>query len=94
MLEAHWRDNADLADEKVLSDIIVKANFDPKPILDALGSPEIAAMYAQNTEEAIERSVFESPTYFVDGDMFFGQDHLELIEHALENPFKQTWPTD
>lgn len=94
MLEAHWRDDADLADEKALSDIIVKAKLEPKPILDAAGSPEVAAVYAQNTEEAIERSVFGSPTYFVDGDMFYGQDHLELIERALENPFKQTWPKD
>lgn len=94
MLEAHWRDNADLADEKALSDIIVKAHLDPKPILDAVSSPEVATVYAQNTEEAIERSVFGSPTYFVDGDMFYGQDHLELIERALEKPFKQAWPTD
>ncbi len=94
MLEAHWRDNADLADDKTLAEIAAKAKLDPKPLLEAAGSPEVAAVYARNTEEAIERSVFGSPTYFVDGDMFYGQDHLELIERALEKPFAQTWPTD
>tara|TARA_B100000586_G_C19954093_1_gene360881 strand:- start:130 stop:285 length:156 start_codon:yes stop_codon:yes gene_type:complete len=44
-------------------------------------------IYAENTKEAIDRSVFESPTYFVDGDMFYGQDHLELAERALVKHF-------
>ena len=41
------------------------------------------------TEEAIERSVFGSPTYFVDGDMFYGQDRLELVERAIGKPYMQ-----
>ena len=42
--------------------------------------------------QAIDRSVFGSPTYFVDGDMFYGQDHLEMVERALERPFAGAWP--
>jgi 2-hydroxychromene-2-carboxylate isomerase len=42
--------------------------------------------------EAIARGVFGSPTYVVDGDMFYGQDRLELVERALERPFARTWP--
>ena len=38
--------------------------------------------------KAIELSVFGSPTYFVDGDMFYGQDNLHLVEKALRRPFK------
>ena len=45
-----------------------------------------------SAEEAIARSVFGSPTYFVDGDMFYGQDRLELVERALRQPFKGEWP--
>ena len=43
------------------------------------------------TEEAIRRSVFGSPTNFVDGDMFYGQDRLELVERALVKPFAGCW---
>ena len=49
----------------------------------ARNDPAVTAAYATNTDEAIARSVFGSPTYFVDGDMFYGQDRLELIEKAL-----------
>ena len=87
MLEAHWRDDADLADSDTLTRLGVEAGLDPRPLLDAALSAEVLAVYGANTEEAIERSVFGSPTYFVDGDMFYGQDHLELVERALERPF-------
>lgn len=92
MLEAHWRDDADLVDEPTLSRLCRECDIDPAPLLEAAGSPEILAVYAANTEEAIARSVFGSPTYFVDGDMFYGQDRLEMVERALQQPFAGVWP--
>ncbi|MBT4045892.1 MAG: 2-hydroxychromene-2-carboxylate isomerase, partial [Rhodospirillaceae bacterium] len=60
--------------------------------LRAATTQDVRAVYEQNTEEAIERSVFGSPTYFVDGDMFYGQDHLEMVERAIVQPFNGKWP--
>ncbi|MEL0018327.1 MAG: DsbA family protein, partial [Rickettsiales bacterium] len=93
MLEAHWRDDADLADPGTLSRLAREAGIQaPEMLLAAATSPEVAAIYEANTAEAIERSVFGSPTYFVDGDMFYGQDHLELVARALKQPFQGVWP--
>jgi 2-hydroxychromene-2-carboxylate isomerase len=92
MLEAHWRDDADLADRETLIRLANDVDLDPGPLLDAALSPQVAAIYLANTEEAIARSVFGSPTYFVDGDMFYGQDHLEFVERALAQPFQGVWP--
>ena len=94
MLEAHWRDDADLADRKTLVQLTKEVNLDPIPLLDAASSPEVAAIFLENTEEGIRRSVFGSPTYFVDGDMFYGQDHLEHVEHACKPRFEGVWPRD
>jgi len=91
LLEAHWRDDADLADRETLARLGGEAGLDPAPLLAAALAPEARTVYEANTEEAIRRSVFGSPTYFVDGDMFYGQDRLELIERALERPFAGTW---
>ena len=88
MLQGHWRDNADLSDRGTLVALARGVDVDPDPLLTAAETPEINAVYEANTDEAIERSVFGSPTYFVDGDMFYGQDHLELVERALERPYK------
>lgn len=92
MLQAHWRDDADLADRDTLAALSQKLGLDPEPLLSAAVSPKIQTIYKSNTEEAIARSVFGSPTYFVDGDMFYGQDRLEMVERALTKPFAGTWP--
>lgn len=92
MLEAHWRDDADLDDKATLTAICNDVGIAANPLFEAARAPAINTAYEANTAEAIERSVFGSPTFFVDGDMFYGQDRLELVERALKQPFKGTWP--
>lgn len=91
VLQAHWRDDADLADADTLRAIANGCGMDGDGLLEMAVSPDIKAQYEKNTAEAIERSVFGSPTYFVDGDMFYGQDRLELVARAMTQPFKDTW---
>jgi 2-hydroxychromene-2-carboxylate isomerase len=87
MLREHWHQDADLADRETLVRIAESVGLDPEPMLEAAMSDKIQAIYQANTDEAIERSVFGSPTYFVDGDMFYGQDRLEMVERALRQPY-------
>jgi 2-hydroxychromene-2-carboxylate isomerase len=89
ILQAHWRDDADFADRATLARLARSVDIDPEPLLDAALTPEIAALYEANTAEAIDRAVFGSPTYFIDGDMFYGQDHLEMVERALKQPYRR-----
>ncbi|MDE0944109.1 MAG: 2-hydroxychromene-2-carboxylate isomerase [Alphaproteobacteria bacterium] len=92
LLQAHWRDDADLADASTLHRLGEEAGYVPESLLEAATTEEVRSVYEQNTQEAIERSVFGSPTYFVDGDMFYGQDHLEMVARAIVQPFKGNWP--
>ena len=89
---SHWRDDSDLADADTLAAVAKMVDVDAVPLLEKAMSTEIQAKFESNTKEAIERSVFGSPTYFVDGDMFYGQDHLEFVEKAFTTPFKGKWP--
>lgn len=88
VLEAHWRDDADIADPATLSRIAEAMGLDGEVLLSTARSEPIQALHQQFTQEAISRSVFGSPTYFLNGDMFYGQDHLEMLERALSRPFK------
>ena len=94
MLEAHWRDDADLANPDTLRALVSGVGLEADALFELAGGAEVIAKYAANTEEAIARSVFGSPTYFLDGDMFYGQDRLEMIERALNRPFAGTWPRE
>ena len=87
MLAGHWVDDADLSNPKSLSQIAATVDIDAAPLLAAAATPEIRAEYEANTQEAVTRGVMGSPTYFVDGDMFYGQDRLEMVERALKQPY-------
>lgn len=45
------------------------------------------AEFAACTDEAIRLGVPGSPTYVVDGEMFYGQDRLMFVERHLQRPF-------
>jgi 2-hydroxychromene-2-carboxylate isomerase len=92
LLAAHWRDDADLDDADTLIGLADSLGHDGRALAEAALSAPVQAIYEANTEEAIQRSVFGSPTYFVDGDMFYGQDHLELVDQACVQAFAGQWP--
>ena len=87
LLEAHWRDDADLDDNATLERLAGVSGFDAKALLERSYADDVVAQYQANTDEAIARSIFGSPTYVVDGDPFYGQDRLEMVARALQKPF-------
>jgi 2-hydroxychromene-2-carboxylate isomerase len=92
MMHAHWVEDADLDNEADLKDICKRAHVDGEELIVAAKTPEIMKIYQSNTKEAIHRHVFGSPTYYVGGDMFYGQDRLQMVERALLKPYKGEWP--
>lgn len=92
ILQAHWRDDADIADAATLAPLIAGCGADPDALLRAARSREVQAQHAANTQEAVARHVMGSPTYVVAGDPFYGQDRLDLVDRALSRPFApSTW---
>jgi 2-hydroxychromene-2-carboxylate isomerase len=87
ILQAHWRDDADISDLATLAALAEAEGFEADPLLERARSAEVRAQLEENIQEAIARNVFGSPTYFVRGDMFYGQDRLEMVARAIERPF-------
>lgn len=90
ILEAHWRDDADLSDRTTLERIAQHCGLDGAALAEQGAGAEAQATVAANSDDALGLSVFGSPTYVVDGDPFNGQDRLELIERAVQRPFAPT----
>jgi 2-hydroxychromene-2-carboxylate isomerase len=83
LFRAAWAEPANLADPAVLRDLIAKAGLDPEALLAAAATEPIKAKLEANTAEAVERGAFGAPTFFVDGEIFFGNDRLDFVEEAL-----------
>ena len=90
VLQAHWRDDADLADPAALRPLLDALDMPADALLEDALSPGVQAQHAANTADAIDRSVFGSPTYVLEGEMFYGQDRLDMLERALRTPFAPT----
>ncbi|WP_299960078.1 2-hydroxychromene-2-carboxylate isomerase [uncultured Roseobacter sp.] len=87
LLQAHWRDDADPADRGTVARIAEDLGMDAETLVAEAMSDVTQEQHAANTQKAIARHVIGSPTYFVEGDMFYGQDRLEMVAHALVKPF-------
>jgi 2-hydroxychromene-2-carboxylate isomerase len=83
VFESYWGANRDISQDEVLRDIVRTVELDEKEYFVKIAAPEYKERLKANTEELINRGGFGSPTIFVEGDMFFGNDRLVLVEHAL-----------
>lgn len=83
MFRAMWRDGKDLSDAGVLAEVIAGAGLDADAILARAGEDDVKDALKANTAEAVERGAFGAPTFFVDGEMFFGNDRLDFLEAKL-----------
>jgi 2-hydroxychromene-2-carboxylate isomerase len=82
-LAALWRDDRDLNDPAEIEGVIARAGLNPKETLARADSGEVAAAYERNKADAIAADVFGAPAYVLDGEIFWGQDRLELLDDAL-----------
>ena len=83
LLRATWVEERDMADVAQLAAVLREQELDADPLLELARSAEIGAEYERVTQEAIECDVFGAPTYVYNGELFWGQDRLDLLERAL-----------
>ncbi|MCP4327373.1 MAG: 2-hydroxychromene-2-carboxylate isomerase [Alphaproteobacteria bacterium] len=84
ILRAVWAEDRDIAENDTLATIAKETGLDDQSLLGAAGHPAIPGIYDADTDNAIEAGVFGSPTYIVDGELFWGQDRLGFVERKLE----------
>ncbi|MEX3006867.1 2-hydroxychromene-2-carboxylate isomerase [Hoeflea sp. TYP-13] len=79
-----WADERDLSDREVIAGFLDDCGFDAEAILERAQSPEVAAIRERNSEEAVAADAIGVPAYVLNGEVFWGQDRIELLEHALK----------
>ena len=63
--------------------VLEAAGLDARGLMERTADPAIKDELKANTEQAVSRGVFGAPTFFVGGEMFWGQDRLDHVERAL-----------
>jgi len=83
LLRAVWVEERNIADHPTLAAIAEACGMDGKALLAATESPPVQAEYQANTDQAMALGVFGAPTYVFDGELFWGQDRLDMLEWRL-----------
>ena len=83
VFEAYWSREEDISQDGVLINICEQLGIDSKALLKGISQADIKEQLKSNTEEAIKRGAFGSPTLFLGDDMYFGNDRLPLLKEAI-----------
>ena len=82
---AIWEDQLKLSDTATLTRVVYESGLPGKQLVERSESDEITAVYEQNRQDAVAADVFGSPVYVLDGEVFWGQDRIELLADALKS---------
>ena len=82
ILHAEWCEDRDISSDPTLREIVAAQGLDADA-LRAAAAPDIERRYRQYTDEAVAAGAFGSPSYVYAGELFWGQDRLEMLEEAI-----------
>ena len=83
VMRAIWAEDQDAADPAMLQAIARWCGIDGDELILAAGTAQVRAEYRDNTARALAAGVFGSPFYAFEGQLFWGQDRLDMLEQAV-----------
>jgi 2-hydroxychromene-2-carboxylate isomerase len=83
VMRATWAEDQNVADPGVVIAIAESCGLDGRALVEAAGAEGVRSEYRGNTERALAAGVFGSPFYLFAGELFWGQDRLDMLEEAI-----------
>jgi len=80
---AMWEQSLKMDDPDVIKAALDAGGIDGAHILARIQEADVKAKLVANTEDAVNRGAFGIPTFFVDGEIYFGKDRLREVEEAI-----------
>ena len=94
IFEAYWGRDEDISQDAVLARACERVGVAPAGFFAAIARQQVKEQLKANTDEAMRRGAFGSPTIFVNGDdMYFGNDRLPLVRSAVLRALQSDGPT-
>lgn len=78
-----WVEPKKMDDPEVALKALAASGLDAAKLLARSQEPEVKAKLIENTQAAVERGAFGSPTFFVGKEMFFGKEQLREVEDMV-----------
>ncbi len=78
-----WVEPKKMDDLEVAAKALSASGLDGAKLLARGQEPEVKAKLIENTQSAVERGAFGSPTFFVGKEIFFGKEQLREVEELI-----------
>jgi 2-hydroxychromene-2-carboxylate isomerase len=78
-----WREPKKMDDPETAAKALSSSGLDGARLLTRAQEPEVKAKLLENTQAAVERGAFGSPTFFVGKEIFFGKEQLREVEELI-----------
>jgi 2-hydroxychromene-2-carboxylate isomerase len=78
-----WEAPKKMDDPQVIRAALTESGLDADALIAAAQTDEVKKGLMDNTEKAVERGAFGSPTFFIGDDIYFGKNTLRDVEEAL-----------
>jgi len=78
-----WEEPKKMDDPEVLGKALTASGLDAAKLFTRAQEPEIKNKLLENTQAAVARGAFGSPTFFVGDEMFFGKEQLREVEELI-----------
>ena len=78
-----WVEPKKMDDPEVAAKAFTASGLDAARLFARAQEPDVKAKLIENTQAAVERGAFGSPTFFVGGEMFFGKEQLREVEELV-----------
>jgi 2-hydroxychromene-2-carboxylate isomerase len=78
-----WLEPKKMDDPEVAAKALIASGLDAAKLFARAQEPEVKGELIENTQQAVERGAFGSPTFFVGKEMFFGKEQLREVEEMI-----------
>jgi 2-hydroxychromene-2-carboxylate isomerase len=78
-----WVEPKKMDDPEVAAKALSASGLDAAKLFARAQDPDVKARLIENTQSAVERGAFGSPTFFVGKEMFFGKEQLREVEEMV-----------
>jgi 2-hydroxychromene-2-carboxylate isomerase len=78
-----WVEPKKMDDPEVALEALTTSGLDAKRLFARAGEADVKAKLIENTQSAVERGAFGSPTFFVGNEIFFGKEQLRDVEDMV-----------
>ena len=78
-----WREPKKMDDPEIAAKALTSSGLDGAKLLARGQEADVKAKLIANTQAAVERGAFGSPTFFVGNEMFFGKEQLREVEEMV-----------